>query len=46
MQRFELSLNEYGTAKNWLWFFIWFGLGLIVYFLYSRKNSKLNAEKA
>ena len=34
------------TAKNWLWFFIWFGLGLIVYFLYSRKNSKLNAEKA
>lgn len=34
------------TAKNWLWFFIWFGLGLIVYFLYSRKNSRLNTEKA
>lgn len=31
------------TAKNWLWFFIWFGLGLIVYFAYSRKHSKLNA---
>lgn len=30
------------TAKNWVWFFIWFGLGLIVYFAYSRKHSKLN----
>lgn len=34
------------TAKNWLWFFIWFGLGLIVYFAYSRKHSRLNTEKA
>ena len=30
------------TARNWLWFFIWFGIGLIVYFTYSRKHSRLN----
>ena len=30
------------TAVNWFWFALWFGLGLLVYFLYSRKNSKLN----
>lgn len=30
------------TAVNWFWFALWFGLGLLVYFFYSRKNSKLN----
>jgi basic amino acid/polyamine antiporter, APA family len=28
---------------NWLRFFIWLTIGLIVYFTFSRKNSKLNA---
>ncbi len=30
------------TARNWLWFFIWFAIGLIIYFVYSRKHSRLN----
>jgi len=34
------------SASNWLWFFIWFGIGLVIYFAYSRKNSKLNTAKA
>ncbi len=29
------------TANNWTWFFAWFGLGIVVYFLYGYKNSKL-----
>lgn len=29
------------AASNWLWFSIWLGIGLIIYFLYSRKHSKL-----
>lgn len=29
------------TANNWTWFFAWFGLGIIVYFLYGYRNSKL-----
>ena len=29
------------TANNWMWFFAWFGIGLVIYFTYSRKNSKL-----
>jgi amino acid transporter len=28
-------------AVSWLWFFVWMGLGLCIYFLYSRKRSKL-----
>ncbi len=30
-------------AVSWLWFFVWMGIGLIIYFLYGRKNSKLAA---
>jgi len=29
--------------RNWIAFMIWLAVGLIIYFLYSRKNSKLNA---
>ncbi|MBL7812294.1 MAG: amino acid permease [Bacteroidetes bacterium] len=29
------------TANNWLWFFIWFGIGLGVYFVYGIRHSKL-----
>jgi hypothetical protein len=29
------------TPNNWLWFAIWFGIGLVVYFSYGYKNSKL-----
>lgn len=34
------------TARNWLWFFIWFAIGLIIYFVYSRKHSRLNTATA
>ena len=30
------------TADNWLWFGLWFLLGLVVYFSFGRKNSILN----
>jgi amino acid transporter len=30
-------------AISWMWFFIWMGLGLIIYFFYSRRRSKLAA---
>jgi predicted membrane metal-binding protein len=29
---------------NWLRFLIWLGIGLVFYFTFSRKNSKLNNE--
>ncbi|MBN2814706.1 MAG: hypothetical protein JXQ80_11560, partial [Bacteroidales bacterium] len=29
---------------NWLRFLIWLGLGLVVYFVFGRKNSRLNNE--
>ena len=32
--------------ETWVRFAVWFGLGLIVYFAYSRKRSKLNASDA
>ncbi|RYD68972.1 MAG: amino acid transporter, partial [Sphingobacteriales bacterium] len=28
-------------SVSWLWFFAWMGLGLIIYFLYGYRNSKL-----
>lgn len=30
------------SASNWKWFFIWFGIGLVVYFLYGYRKSKLS----
>lgn len=30
------------AVSNWIWFSIWLSIGLCVYFLYSRKHSKLN----
>ena len=29
------------SKSNWVWFFAWLAIGLIFYFLYSFKNSKL-----
>lgn len=31
--------------KNWIYFSGWLLIGLVIYFLYSRKNSKLNLSK-
>jgi len=28
-------------ASNWQWFFLWFGIGLVVYFAYGYRNSQL-----
>jgi hypothetical protein len=30
------------AVSNWMWFSCWLLIGLIIYFGYSRKNSKLN----
>ncbi len=30
------------AASNWIWFSMWLAVGLVVYFLYSYKNSSLN----
>ncbi|MBK9285175.1 MAG: amino acid permease [Sphingobacteriaceae bacterium] len=35
-------LSQLGS-KNWLYFTIWLIIGLIIYFLYGRKHSKLNS---
>ena len=32
------------AAVNWKWFFIWFLIGLVIYFTYSFKKSKLNTS--
>lgn len=29
------------SHENWLWFGLWFGIGLVVYFWYGRKHSAL-----
>jgi amino acid transporter len=30
------------SHNNWFWFGLWFSIGLIIYFFYGRKHSKLN----
>lgn len=32
------------TYENWFWFGIWFGLGILVYFSYGYRNSKLRKD--
>lgn len=29
------------SGSNWKWFFIWFGIGLVIYFMYGYRKSKL-----
>ena len=31
--------------SNWMIFIIWLAIGLVIYFLYGRKNSKLNTDR-
>jgi hypothetical protein len=33
-------------SVSWLWFFVWMGLGLLIYFLYGYRNSKLHDTTA
>lgn len=33
------------TASNWAWFISWLFLGLLIYFLYGNKHSKLHTER-
>ncbi len=30
---------------SWLWFFVWMGIGLSIYFLYGRKHSKISLNR-
>lgn len=32
------------THNNWLWFGLWFAIGLLIYFFYGMKNSKLEQK--
>jgi APA family basic amino acid/polyamine antiporter len=32
------------SGTNWKWFFIWFGIGLVVYFIYGYRKSKLSVN--
>ncbi|MBK5286362.1 MAG: amino acid transporter, partial [Bacteroidia bacterium] len=36
-------MSELGIV-NWLRFFIWLGIGMVIYFTYSYKHSKLNKK--
>ncbi len=33
------------THDNWFYFAVWFGIGLVIYFVYGYRNSKLRAEQ-
>ncbi len=33
-------------VNSWLWFFIWMGIGLVIYFFYGYRRSKLANEQA
>lgn len=37
-----MYLLTYMSASNWKWFAIWFGIGLVIYFMYGFRKSKLN----
>lgn len=32
------------THNNWFWFLVWFAIGLVIYFAYGYRNSKLNKD--
>lgn len=32
------------THNNWFWFLVWLGIGLVIYFSYGFRNSKLNRD--
>ena len=32
------------AVSNWMWFSVWLAIGLVIYFAFSYKNSKLNTE--
>jgi amino acid transporter len=32
------------SGSNWKWFFIWFGIGVVVYFIYGYRKSKLAVQ--
>ncbi|MBK7959318.1 MAG: amino acid permease [Bacteroidetes bacterium] len=32
------------TAGNWIWFFIWFSIGFVIYWFYGYRKSKLNTQ--
>ena len=34
------------SAPNWFWFAVWFGVGLVIYFLYGYRRSRLALEDA
>ncbi|KOS08165.1 amino acid transporter [Flavobacterium akiainvivens] len=34
------------AASNWMWFGAWLVIGLVIYFIYGRNNSKLNLTKS
>jgi APA family basic amino acid/polyamine antiporter len=32
------------AASNWIWFFVWMAIGLVIYFSFSYRNSKLHVK--